>query len=88
MASLKAIMNHLRKRRFLIVAIVFVLTICLGIGYAVLSAHLTVSGTNIIQQMEWDIHFENYQRTVNSTITPASGKAPDTSGNNKTSVSY
>ena len=70
------------KNTLIIVALLVVITL----GYAYLSQILTINGTGIVDNMSWDIHFENYQATSNSNVTPST--VPDTSGNNKTTISY
>ena len=61
------------------------LIVLIGLGYAALRSGLNINGTTHVAGATWDVHFENYQRTNNSTVTPTT--APDTSSNT-TSVSY
>ena len=63
-----------------------ILVVLIGLGYAALRSGLNINGITHVQNATWDVHFENYQRTSNSTVTPST--APDTTGNNKTTVTY
>ena len=78
---MKRIRNK-NKKTLIIVALLVVITL----GYAYLSQMLTINGTGTIDTMDWDIHFESYQVTANNNMTPTT--VPDTSGNNKTSITY
>ena len=78
----------INKRKVIAVVAVLILVFAVSIGYAYLSATFTINGSSKISGETWDLHFENYSQTANSTITPAAGKTPDTSGNNKTAISY
>lgn len=84
----KGVDDMLNKRRVIAVVAVLLLIFAVTIGYAVLSASVGVIGASKISGETWDLHFTNYHQTANSTVTPASGKAPEISGNNTTSVSY
>ena len=75
-----------RRRNLYVVLLIIICSI--GMGYALLSTTLTINGTSKIKGNTWDIHFENYAATSNSTVLPEDGKVPDTSGNNKTTISY
>ena len=75
-----------RRRNLYVVLLIIICSI--GMGYALLSTTLTINGTSKIKGNTWDIHFENYVATSNSTVLPEDGKVPDTSGNNKTTISY
>lgn len=78
---MRKIRNKNQKTLILVALLLFV-----TIGYAYLSQLLTINGTSTIDNAEWDLHFENYAVTGANTITPTT--APDTSGNNKTTISY
>ena len=64
-----------------------VLIICITIGYAAIRSGLNINGTTHVKNATWDVHFENYQVTTNSTVTPTT--SPSTpSGEKPTTVSY
>ena len=56
-----------RKRMYITLGLLILL---LTIAYAFLTSNLSVSGTSNIDDIRWDIHFENAQSTSNSTVTP------------------
>ena len=78
---MKRIRNK-NKKTFILVALLVVISL----GYAYLSQLLTINGTGNVANMDWDIHFEDYQVTENNNVSPTT--TPDTSGNNKTTISY
>ena len=61
------------KKTLIIVALLVVITL----GYAYLSQLLTINGTGIVDNMSWDIHFENPTVTANSNITPTTAPEAD-----------
>ena len=64
-----------------------ILVMLIGVVYAALRTGLNINGTTHLQNTRWDVHFENYQATTNSTVTPST--APSTpSGEKPTTVSY
>ena len=74
--------NKNSEMKILLVALI----VLIGIGYAAIRSGLNINGTTHVQNATWDVHFENYQTTANNNVTPTT--APDTTGNNKTTVSY
>ena len=75
--------NKKEKLKLLLV----ILIVLIGIGYAAIRTGLNINGTANVSSSSWDIHFENYQVTTNSTVTPST--APSTpSGEKPTTVSY
>ncbi len=74
----------MRKEHKYLLLIVTLLAI--GVGYAFLRTELNINGTAIIKDAKWNIHFENYQMTSNSTITPNS--EPVITGDTTTEISY
>ena len=74
----------MRKEHKYLLLIVILLAI--GVGYAFLRTELHINGTAIIKDARWNMHFENYQMTLNSTITPNS--EPVIMGDTTTEISY
>ena len=74
--------NKKKKLKLLLL----ILALIISIGYAAIRSGLNINGTTHVMNNTWDVHFENYQRTSSSTVTPTT--APDTTGNNKTTVTY
>ena len=58
-------MKSLRKNNLLII-ILFVITILMSVGFAVLSTTLNINGTAKVKSQTWDIHFENVNITEGS----------------------
>ena len=79
-------MKDMSKEHKILLFIVLLLAI--GVGYALLTVNLRINGTASITDGRWNIHFENYQQTVNSTISPTSGNAPVITGDTTTEISY
>ena len=73
--------NH--KKRILFFSLFFLL-LFISVGYAYLSASLSINGNTTIASNIWDIHFENL--TVNSASVPAT--TPAAINGNSTSISY
>lgn len=78
-------MKKRKKYKYLMLILILLF---IGIGYALLSVDLGISGVLSIDDGSWNVHFENYQQTTNSTVTPTSGNAPVIIGNNTTEISY
>ena len=60
-----------RKNNFFIYF--FLLLVCISIGYAFLSASLTITGKSNIGKNTWDVHFHNIQiinGSVNASVEP------------------
>ena len=55
------------NKKLLLVLLILVVTV----GYATLNTTLSINGTSKINNSTWDIHFENYDPTENSTVLPA-----------------
>ncbi len=79
-------MKDMSKEHKILLFIVLLLAI--GVGYAFLTVNLKINGTASITDGRWNIHFENYQETANSTISPTSGNAPVITGDTTTEISY
>ena len=79
-------MKKLNKEHLALILIILLLVA--GIAYAVLTVHLKINGYVSINDGRWNVHFENYQQTANSTITPTSGNAPVITGDTTTEISY
>lgn len=62
-------MKRHRKNKYLYLIIVFVLFSCIGIGYAVLSSSISITGTVPVSANTWDIHFENVRINSGSVST-------------------
>ena len=77
----------MRKRKYKYLLLIVIL-LFISIGYALLSVDLGVSGMLNIDDSSWNVHFENYQETNNSTVSPTSGNAPVITGNTTTEISY
>lgn len=56
------------KKRHMSLVLVLLLIAGIGIGYAALTAQLQINGTTTINAVTWDVHFENAQKTSNSTV--------------------
>ena len=72
-----------KNKKFLALAIVLLLLI--SIGYAAISATLTISGTANISATSWNVYFTNIQTTTGSVTASV---APSVSGTNTTSLNY
>ena len=63
------------------------LLVLIGVGYSALRSGLNINGTTHVEVPVWDVHFENYQETLDSNVTPT--VAPSTpSGEKPTTISY
>lgn len=74
-----------RKYRYLMLIVIL---LSIGVGYAFLTKDLKINGTVHINDSDWNVHFANYQKTNNSTITPTSGNEPVIVGVNTHEISY
>ncbi len=79
-------MKEMSKEHKILLFIILLLAI--GIGYAFLTVDLKMNGYVGINDGRWNVHFENYQQTANSTITPASGDEPNIEDDTTTEISY
>ena len=64
---------------------IFLLILCLGVGFAFLSSQLTITGNTSVSGNKWSVYFNNVQVTegsVDATVIPT------TTGNTTTSVEY
>ena len=83
-------MKRLRNRKFInhkkrmIYFSLFFLLLFISIGYAYLSASLSINGNTTIAANTWDIHFENLSIT-NGSVTAST---PAAINGSSTSISY
>ena len=56
-------MNKFNRNLLIVVGVI---VLFLTVGYALLSANLSINGTSIINNSNWDIHLENVQVTSGS----------------------
>ena len=59
-----------RKNKKTMYVALAALVLMISVGYALLSANLRINGTSRIDNVTWDVHFENAEATANSTVTP------------------
>ena len=59
-----------RKNKKTMYVALAALVLMISVGYAFLSANLRINGTSRIDDVTWDVHFENAEATANSTVTP------------------
>ena len=78
----------MRRRNRKVMYLVFgALILMVSVGYAVLSANLTINGVSRIANARWDVHFENVRATNNSNVIPTT--APSAPAASKaTTISY
>ncbi len=62
----------MRKKRNNYLFILIFLLVFIGIGFAVLSANVTINGSSKIINTDWDVHFENLN-VVNGSVAVTSG---------------
>ena len=74
----------MRKEHKYLLLVVILLSI--AVGYAFLNVDLKINGTADVKNTKWNVHFENYQRTYNSTVVPIS--EPEIEGDTTTEISY
>ncbi|MBE6158192.1 MAG: hypothetical protein E7160_05340 [Firmicutes bacterium] len=65
------------------IALLFVVALAIGVGYAFLNSTLNITGNTTIKGNTWDVHFENFYTTSGSVTATSAGI--DT---NKTAVNY
>ena len=73
-------------RKILFVTLILLVS-SISIGYAFLSANLSINGTGRIADVRWDVHFENPNATANSNITPTTAPSAPASSKLQT-ISY
>ena len=56
------------KKRYMSALVLLLLVIGIGAGYAALQTTLKINGNTTIGAVTWDVHFENAQKTSNSTV--------------------
>ncbi|MBE6157501.1 MAG: hypothetical protein E7160_01765 [Firmicutes bacterium] len=76
-------MKKRHDKKQIYIAIIFVLALAIGMGYAFLNSTLNITGNTTIKENTWDVHFENFQ-TASGSVT-ATSAGIDT---NKTTVNY
>ena len=72
-----------RNKQQLYIAIIFILALVIGVGYAFLNSTLNISGNAKIKENTWNVHFENFTPTIGSVEAAGAGIAVDT-----TTVNY
>ena len=79
--------EKLRKNQFMRnkKSFVFLLILCLGVGFAFLSSQLTITGNTSVSGNKWSVYFNNVQVTdgsVDATVVPT------TTGTTTTTLNY
>ena len=64
---------------------IFVLILCLGVGFAFLSTQLNITGNTSVSGNKWSVYFDNIQITEGSVDASV---VPTTTGTTTTSVEY
>ena len=64
---------------------IFLLILCLGVGFAFLSSQLTITGNTSVSGNKWSVYFDNVQITDGSVDASV---VPTTTGTTTTSVNY
>ena len=79
--------KKLRKKKMLRnkKSFIFLLILCLGVGFAFLSTQLNITGNTSVSGNKWSVYFDNVQ--VNEASVDAS-VVPTTSGTTTTSLEY
>ena len=77
-------MKRNKKQRTKLVLLVLIL--CITLAYAALRTGLNINGTANVSSSSWNVHFENYQATQNSNVTPST--VPTISGTTTTELTY
>ena len=79
--------DKLRKNKFMRnkKSFIFLLILCLGVGFAFLSSQLTITGNTSVSGNRWSVYFNNVQ--VNEASVDAS-VVPTTTGTTTTSINY
>ena len=73
-----------RNKKLKLMALILVLVITLG--YAALRTGLNINGTANVSSSSWNVHFENYQMSNATNITPTT--EPTITGTTTKSISY
>ena len=76
--------DNIFKKRHMSVLLVLLLIAGIGVGYAALTATLTINGTTTINAVTWDVHFENAAATDNANVNGTVTIDP----NDKTKATY
>ena len=79
--------GKLRRNQFLRnkKSFIFLLILCLGVGFAFLSTQLNITGNTSVSGNKWSVYFNNVQVTDGSADASV---VPTTTGNTTTSVEY
>ncbi len=70
------------------VLLILILVLSIGIGYAFLNTKLKINGTANIYDGRWNVHFENYQETSNTTVSPSNVSTPIIIEDSTAEISY
>ena len=86
-SSGKSIKDRIQKKRFLRnkKSFIFLLILCLGVGFAFLSTQLNITGNTSVSGNKWSVYFTNVEITegsVDATVEPT------TTGTTTTSLEY
>ena len=83
----KSSKDRIQKKRFLRnkKSYIFLLILCLGVGFAFLSSQLTITGNTSVSGNKWSVYFNNVQVTEGSVEATV---VPTTTGTTITSVNY
>ena len=74
--------NKKKKTRLILLT----LLVCITLGYAALRTGLNINGTTNVSSASWDVHFENYQKSASTNITPTT--EPVIIGTTTTTITY
>ena len=72
-----------REHKYLLLIVIL---LSIVVGYAFLNVELKINGTATIKNPKWNVHFENYQKTYNTTVYDLS--EPEIEGDNTTEIEY
>ncbi len=75
------------KKNYALLVLLLLLT-GLGIGYAILSTNLNITGSSSIKDAQWDIHFNNLNVSGGSVATTGTDSAATIDTATKTRVDY
>ncbi|MBP5678623.1 MAG: BspA family leucine-rich repeat surface protein, partial [Bacilli bacterium] len=78
----------MKKKRKVILVILFALYFFITIGYAYLTANLNINGSSVIQNPTWDIHFENIQVNSGSVEIDTENEEKAATIDSATALSY
>ena len=76
-------MKKRNDKKQIYIAIIFVLALAIGMGYAFLNSTLNITGNATIKENSWHVHFENFTPSTGSVTATSAGI--DTA---KTTVNY